>query len=60
MKVDELLAIKDSKINNREKAMMIAKMQRVKAKKANPMDTELPSGWNASPFPGSQTDRTGG
>lgn len=59
MKVEDLLAIKDSKINNREKADLITKMMRVKAKKANPMDADLPSGWNASPFPGSQTDHTG-
>jgi hypothetical protein len=58
MKVEELLAVKDSKVNNREKAMLIANMQRVKAKKANPTDTETPSGWNAAPFPGSQTDHT--
>lgn len=59
MKVEDLLAIKDSKINNREKGALIAKMARVKSKKANPMDADLPSGWNASPFPGSQTDKTG-
>jgi hypothetical protein len=58
MRVEDLLAIKDSKVNNREKALMIAKMLRVKAKKQNPMDTDLPTGWNASPFPGSQTDHT--
>jgi hypothetical protein len=60
MRVQELLALKDSKINNREKAALIAGMQRAKAKKANPSDTETPTGWNASPYPGSQTDSTGG
>lgn len=53
MTVEELLAIKDSKVNNREKAMLIARMQRVRAKKSNPTDTETPSGWDASPYVGS-------
>jgi hypothetical protein len=52
MKVEELMSIRDSKINNREKAMLIAKMQKVAAKKNNPIDTDIPSGWNASPFQG--------
>lgn len=60
MKVEELLAIKDSKINNHEKATLIAKMQSIKARKANPEDPDTPTGWNASPYPGSQTDSTGG
>lgn len=59
MKVADLLAIRDSKTNNHEKALLIARMQRARAKRHNPTDTEDPSGWNASPYPGSQTDRTG-
>jgi len=59
MKVGELLDIKNSNVNNREKALLIARMQRRSAKRANPQDTDIPSGWNAGPFPGSQTDRTG-
>lgn len=58
MRVEELIAVKDSKTNNREKALLIARMQRTKAKRANPTDEFTPSGWNASPFPGSQTDHT--
>jgi uncharacterized protein YbdZ (MbtH family) len=60
MKVSELMDIKNSRIDNRQKGLLIARMARQNAKKANPTDTEIPSGWNASPFPGSQTDRTGG
>lgn len=58
MKVEELLAIKASKIGNREKAMLIARGQKSSAKRNNPTDTEIPSGWDAGPFPGSQTDHT--
>lgn len=58
MRVEDLIAIKDSKIAGHEKAMLIAKMMRAKAKRANPEDPDTPSGWNASPFPGSQTDHT--
>lgn len=59
MKVEDLLsAVKDSRVNNREKALLIARMQRTRAKRNNPTDTEIPSGWNAAPYPGSQTDHT--
>ncbi len=58
MTVSELLDIKNSKIGNREKGLMIAKMAKACAKRHNPIDTDIPSGWNAGPFPGSQTDHT--
>jgi hypothetical protein len=60
MRVEDLFAVRDGKINNYEKALLIAKMQRIRAKQSNPTDTDIPTGWNASPFPGSRTDSTGG
>ena len=53
MKVEDLLgAVKDSRVNNREKALLIARMQRTRAKRNNPGNDEIPSGWNAGPFSG--------
>ena len=59
MKVADLLAIKDSGVNNREKGLLIARMMRTQSKRNNPADDQIPSGWNAAPYPGSQTDKTG-
>jgi hypothetical protein len=59
MKVREILDIKNSKMGNMEKARLIANMFRARSKRNNPSDGETPSGWNAAPYPGSQTDHTG-
>lgn len=59
MKVADLIAIKDSKVNNREKGLLIARMMKATSKRNNPQDGETPSGWNAAPYPGGQTDKTG-
>jgi hypothetical protein len=57
MRVAELLSVKNSKIGNRRKADIIARLQRAAAKRANPGESEIPTGWNASPFPGSAMNR---
>jgi hypothetical protein len=58
MRVADLLAVKDSRIGNREKAMLIARMQKARAKRGNPQDAETPSGWNSTPFAAGATDHT--
>ena len=58
MRVADLFAIKDSNVSNREKALIIARLLKMRAKRHNPQDGEIPSGWNASPYPGSGTDHT--
>ena len=58
MKVADLLAIRNGKGTNREKAELIARGQRAAARRNNPRDTDIPSGWDAGPYPGARTDHT--
>lgn len=54
MTVKELLSIKNSRVSNRDKALLITRMQKLIAKRNNPQQGEIPTGWNASPFQGSR------
>ena len=53
MEVRDIIEIRNTRTGNREKALMIAKLLKARARRNNPTDTETPSGWNASPYPGS-------
>lgn len=55
MKVRDVLDIQNNKMPNMEKGVLIARLLRARARRNNPMDTETPTGWNASPYPGSLT-----
>lgn len=58
MRVRDILDIQNNKMPNREKGVLITKLLRARARRYNPTDTETPTGWNAGPYPGSQTDHT--
>lgn len=53
MLVRDIIDIRNAKSGNMEKAKMIATMLKARARRFNPTDTETPTGWNASPYPGS-------
>lgn len=59
MKVRDVLDIQNNKMPNHEKAVLLTKMLKARARKNNPMDCEQPLGWNMSPYPGSVTATMG-
>jgi hypothetical protein len=60
MKVRDVLDIQNKSMGNREKGLLLTKMLKARAKRYNPTDTEIPSGWNASPYQGGVEGRAGG
>ncbi len=58
MRVRDILDIQNNKMPNYEKGVLITRLLKARARRHNPMDTEMPTGWNAGPYPGSQTDHT--
>lgn len=59
MNVREILGIENTKMPNMERATLITKMLKARARRHNPKDSEEPTGWNASPYPGSSTATLG-
>lgn len=58
MKVRDILDIMNNRMPNMEKAVLITRLLKARARSNNPKDTEDPQGWNAGPYPGTQTDHT--
>lgn len=58
MKVRDVLDVQNNKMPNMEKGVLITRLLKARARRNNPQDCETPSGWNAGPYPGSQTDHT--
>lgn len=60
MKVRDVLDIQNKKMNNHEKGLLLTRMLKARARRNNPTDTEIPSGWNAGPYQGGDQGRAGG
>jgi hypothetical protein len=60
MKVRDILDIQNNKMPNSEKAGWIVRMLKARSRRNNPTDTEIPTGWNASPYGGTSATRAGG
>lgn len=58
MKVRDVLDIQNNNMPNMEKAVLITRLLKARGRRNNPKDTEDPQGWNAGPYPGTQTDHT--
>lgn len=58
MKVRDILDVQNVKMGNLEKATLITRLLKARARGNNPKDSEDPQGWNAGPYPGTQTDHT--
>ncbi len=55
MRVRDILDVQNNKMPNMEKATLLTKLLKARARRYNPKDTEDPQGWNAGPYPGSVT-----
>lgn len=53
MRVRDILDVQNNKMPNYEKGVLLTRMLKARARRNNPKDCEEPTGWNASPYPGS-------
>lgn len=55
MKLRDIIDVQNTKMGNLAKGTLLIRMLKARARRNNPTDTETPTGWNASPYPGSLT-----
>lgn len=60
MLVRDILDVQNNNMANMDKAKLITKMLKARAKRHNPKDADTPIGWCSSPYGGSPFSRAGG